>query len=96
MDTEPSIAGIAAPPVERVALPEPADRITRAESLAHDPTVTMQAIPKDPQAGRIARKKPAAQPRAVANRADDGDAKKTPDTSDTILRPALVEASAGQ
>jgi hypothetical protein len=108
-DPAPSVAGVVEPAVERLALPEPADRptdmaprahapllATRAESLASDPTVYMQAIPKDPQAGLIARKKPAVRPRAVANKAEGEAAKKTPDTSDTILRPALVEASAGQ
>jgi ABC-type branched-subunit amino acid transport system substrate-binding protein len=50
----------------------------------------------DPQAGPIARKKPVAQPRVVANKTEDEAAKKAQDPADTILRPALVEASARQ
>lgn len=104
-------------PVERIALPEgvpgdqPAFDVTNqetplrpsgAEALAGNPTVRMQAVPKDDQAGPVApvvRKRPVPKPTVVAKKAPDRNvtAEEQPqpqDPSDSFLRPALMEKTA--
>jgi Flp pilus assembly protein TadD len=110
---EPPSIMILVPPVEQAALPapsspemnaaadpEPSPQLpSTAQALASDPTVHMQAVPKDSYAGPVARKRPAAQPRATARKAPDKTVaaeKKAEEPSDSLLRPALVEAAAGQ
>jgi len=110
---EPPSIMIVVPPVEQAALPEPLSPEmnavvdpeqspqppSTAEALANDPTVHMQAVPKDPHAGPVARKQPAALSRAVARKAPNKNVaadKKPEEPSDSLLRPALVEAAARQ
>jgi hypothetical protein len=98
------------PPVERVPAGEAAGspaslqsplRSSSLEALATNPSVRMQAVPKDDRAGPVpvARKRPAPQSPVIAKAAPDANAapdQKPQDTSDSFLRPALVEATAGK